>query len=110
MINENVIAKIDEVKDQYEYRDQLDLEKIKEAYEQAGTIVEFRNHFIIDAFCKKLIQNIEESNHKLCEDPNLPEEERSKLFLKKQIYKEFLDIFDGAKTIVHMIEEESKDL
>lgn len=109
-MNTDVIAKINEALPEYEYRDQQELKKLAKEYEVAKAITEFRNHLVIDDFCQRLQADIDSCNNQLSENETLDDKTRQKLFIKKSVYKEFLDIFNGATETVKVIEDQIPQL
>lgn len=104
------IQRIKEAMPEYEPYDQKVMEDMIGVYQHAKALVEFRNNPIIDDFCQHLQREIAQCKEQLSENQELTESHRNELFTRKKVYKEFLDMFDGAADAIANIEEEVPNL
>ncbi len=101
--------KIDAKKGEYEPEAQAEMEGWKKTLQDATAIRELRNHFAIQDFLVRLENQMHQMDEQLRTNRTMSQEERDKVFIRKDIMNEFIGIFTSAaeleKSIIKQIDE-----
>lgn len=100
-MTQELIKKIQGMRDQYEEADQQLFDQWIENLQSAEALTGLRNHLGISKFINLLTSRIKnnESILKNKKSKDLPEKERDLLIITNELYQEFIDHFDVSRQI-----------